>query len=201
VNRISISDPCHPWSREFGCGRRLRWFTLSLILAAAAVLALPPSPSPLPASAADSAAIEVYFSPRGGALEALVREIHAAKASIFVQAYSFTSEPIARALIAAHGRGVKVAVILDKSKIVEEKRSQARVVAGAGIRVLVDDSHRAAHNKLTIIDDSVVVTGSYNYTSHSEEENAENLLVIRDRPLAGKYLANWKAHEAHAQPY
>ena len=44
---------------------------------------------------------EVFFSPDGGATAAIVREIDAAKSEVLVQAYSFTSVPIAQALLNA----------------------------------------------------------------------------------------------------
>ncbi len=46
-----------------------------------------------------SARVAVYFSPSGGATDAVVREVNAAKQQILVQAYSFTSAPIAKALL------------------------------------------------------------------------------------------------------
>ena len=57
----------------------------------------------------------VYFSPNGGATDAVVREIKAAKTQIVMQAYSFTSAPIAKALVDAHTRGVKILSVIDKS--------------------------------------------------------------------------------------
>src|SRR5438132_14126289 len=59
--------------------------------------------------------IEVYFSPKGGCTDAVVRELNSAKTSVLVQAYSFTSPPIAKALVDAKRRGVAVQTILDKS--------------------------------------------------------------------------------------
>jgi phosphatidylserine/phosphatidylglycerophosphate/cardiolipin synthase-like enzyme len=59
---------------------------------------------------------QVYFSPHGGCTEAIVKEIDEAKTEVLVQAYSFTSTPIAKALLNAHKRGVKVEAILDKSQ-------------------------------------------------------------------------------------
>lgn len=59
---------------------------------------------------------EVYFSPKGGAEEAILRTINLAKREIYVLAYSFTSVPIHAALAKAHARGLKVLVILDKSQ-------------------------------------------------------------------------------------
>ena len=57
--------------------------------------------------------IEVYFSPGVSCTEAIVRELSNAKETVHVQAYSFTSQPIARALTEAEKRGVKVIAILD----------------------------------------------------------------------------------------
>jgi phosphatidylserine/phosphatidylglycerophosphate/cardiolipin synthase-like enzyme len=58
----------------------------------------------------------VYFSPNGGATEAIVRELKEAKTEILVQAYNFTSKEIAKALVDAKKRGVHVEIILDKKK-------------------------------------------------------------------------------------
>ena len=60
--------------------------------------------------------VSVYFSRNGGATQAIVREIDRATRDVRVQAYSFTSAPIAKALVDAHKRGVSVEVILDKSQ-------------------------------------------------------------------------------------
>jgi phosphatidylserine/phosphatidylglycerophosphate/cardiolipin synthase-like enzyme len=141
--------------------------------------------------------IEVYFSPGGGCTDAVLRELGAAKSSVLVQAYSFTAAPIAKALVEAHKRGVKVAVILDKSKA-DEKHSEAAVLVGNGVPTLIDGRHVTAHNKVMVIDGQVVITGSFNFHRHAEEENAENLLVIRDKGIAAKYTANWKAHAEHS---
>jgi phosphatidylserine/phosphatidylglycerophosphate/cardiolipin synthase-like enzyme len=60
---------------------------------------------------------QVCFSPRGGCTEAIISQIDKAKSEILVQAYSFTSAPIAKALLNAHKRGIKVEAILDKSQL------------------------------------------------------------------------------------
>ena len=95
--------------------------------------------------------IEVYFSPKGGCTEAVVRELNAAKSTVLVQAYSFTSAPIAKALVDAHKRGVKVEVILDKSQRTE-KYSSADFMVNMGIPTKIDAKHAIAHNKIMVID-------------------------------------------------
>jgi len=144
--------------------------------------------------------VEVYFSPRGGCTEAIVAEIGRAKNTILVQAYSFTSAPIAEALRDAHRRGVQVAVILDRSQE-SEKYSSADFVLHAGIPTRIDDRHAIAHNKIMILDGQTVITGSFNFTKAAEESNAENLLILRDAAIADMYTQNWKLHAEHSKPY
>src|SRR5262245_894195 len=62
-----------------------------------------------------SAKVSVHFSPKGGVTETVVNEIGEAKSQILVQAYSFTSAPIAKALLDAAKRGVKIHAVLDQS--------------------------------------------------------------------------------------
>lgn len=143
---------------------------------------------------------QVYFSPRGGAQDALVRTIGQARESILVQAYSFTSAPIGKALVDAHKRGVQVEAVLDKSQRTE-KYSGATFLANAGIPVYIDDKHAIAHNKVMVIDRRRVITGSMNFTKAGEEKNAENLLILDSPELARIYRENYEAHKAHTERY
>ena len=142
----------------------------------------------------------VYFSPHGGCTEAVVDALNSAKTTILVQAYSFTSAPIANALVNAKHRGVEVLIILDKSQRTEHY-SSADFVAHEGIPTWIDVKPAIAHNKVVVIDGHVVVTGSFNFTKAAEEKNTENLLVIDDPELAFKYTANWKERLDLSMPY
>jgi len=144
--------------------------------------------------------VQVFFSPHGGATEAVVNALDHATNTVLVQAYSFTSAPIARALVDAYRRGVKVRVILDKSQRTE-KYSEADFLQHQGISTMIDAEHAIAHNKIMILDDYLVLTGSFNFTKAAEENNAENLLLINDPVLAKRYGANWEAHQSHSEPY
>ncbi len=142
----------------------------------------------------------VRFSPHGGCTDVIVDTLRRAQTSVLVQAYSFTSEPITQALVAAHERGVKVAVILDKSQR-SERHSTAERLVQHGVPVSIDDAHAIAHNKVIIVDGETVLTGSFNFTEAAEAKNAENLLEVDDRELAAQYERNWRAHLAHSKPY
>jgi phosphatidylserine/phosphatidylglycerophosphate/cardiolipin synthase-like enzyme len=150
--------------------------------------------------AAPQPQIEVFFSPSGGCTEAVVKALDHATNTVLVQAYSFTSAPIAKALVDAHKRGIKVQVILDKSQRTE-KYSEADFTAHAGIPTFIDAKHAIAHNKIIIVDSYEVLTGSFNFTKAAETENAENLLVIQDAALAARYTENWQEHLGHSEAY
>ena len=143
---------------------------------------------------------EVYFSPNGGCTDAVVRELDKAQRTVLVQAYSFTSYKIAKALLDVHKRGVRIEVILDKSQK-SDQYSSADFLANSGMSVKIDSRHAIAHNKVMIIDGETVITGSFNFTKAAEEKNAENLLVIHDKKLAEKYIKNWQEHSQHSETY
>jgi phosphatidylserine/phosphatidylglycerophosphate/cardiolipin synthase-like enzyme len=143
---------------------------------------------------------QIYFSPKGGCTEAIVKEINNAKSEILIQAYSFTSVPIAKALINAYKRGIKVEAILDKSQK-KERYTSATFLTNASIPTFIDSQHAIAHNKVIIIDKETVITGSFNFTTAAEEKNAENILIINSKELAKKYLDNWKKHKEHSEEY
>ena len=145
--------------------------------------------------------LKAFFSPNGGCTQAVVDALNAAKNTILVQAYSFTSAPIAKALVDAKHRGVDVRVILDKSQRTE-RYSGATYLVNEGIPTFIDAAHRIAHNKVMVIDDQEVITGSFNFTKAAESGNAENVLLILHAPeLAARYTANWKEHLVHAEKH
>jgi len=147
-----------------------------------------------------SAKVAVYFSPNGGATEAVVKELNAAQTLVLMQAYSFTSVPIAKALVEAHTRGVKILAVLDKSNETD-RYSAATFLNNFGIQPLMDAEHAIAHSKVMVIDSTTIITGSFNFTKAAEEKNAENMLVIKDAPeLVKAYETNIRMHAGHSHP-
>src|SRR5438876_1120299 len=151
-----------------------------LVLALLSSCGLPqPGPQAPPVDrppAASEAGIAVYFSPSGGAMAALLAEIGSARQSIDVQGYLLTSKRLAEALKAANRRGVKVRIILDKRNL-GAFYSRAAILSGSGIPIWRDGQHKDAHNKIMLIDGHIIITGSFNFTDQSEDQNAENLLI------------------------
>jgi phosphatidylserine/phosphatidylglycerophosphate/cardiolipin synthase-like enzyme len=138
-----------------------------------------------------NASYSICFTPGQDCEGLIVREIRHSQKSILLQAYSFTSAPIAKALIDAKQRGVEVRAILDKSQR-KEKYSGAVFLQHAGIPTVIDERPAIAHSKILIFDQQTVLTGSFNFTKAAQERNAENLIIIRgDDNVVSKYTANW----------
>jgi phosphatidylserine/phosphatidylglycerophosphate/cardiolipin synthase-like enzyme len=144
--------------------------------------------------------LTTHFSPKGGCTDAVVRAIKAAHREILVQAYSFTSKPIAQALIDAKARGVHVDILLDKSNE-QEAYTELGHLLHEGLAPHIDAQHAIAHNKIMIIDRRTLITGSFNFTHQAETENAENLLILKGHPeLLQAYFQQFASHKSHCQP-
>lgn len=133
---------------------------------------------------------QVCFSPNGNCEKQIVQTIQSAEHQILVQCYSFTSKPIADALIASKENGIRIAVLYDKSQL-KEKHTQIRRLEQAGIPTYIDEVPGIAHNKIIIIDSHKLVTGSYNFSNAANVRNAENVLFINNNALAQRYTDNW----------
>jgi phosphatidylserine/phosphatidylglycerophosphate/cardiolipin synthase-like enzyme len=108
---------------------------------------------------------------------------------------------IAAALMAAKRRGVDVRAVLDKSQRTE-RYSGATFLADAGIPVVIDELPAIAHNKVLVIDDATIITGSFNFTRAAQERNAENVFVVHgDREIARRYAENWRSRARVSVPY
>ena len=140
----------------------------------------------------------VYFTPPAGAAAAIVQAIDASAHEVLVQAYGFTHNAMAQALVRAHQRGVKVRVLLDK-KSQSSNRYVMNVFAQNQIEVRQDGKHAIAHNKVMVIDEVIVITGSFNFTNSAETRNAENFLVLKSAELAQRYKSQWQSHWTHAE--
>jgi phosphatidylserine/phosphatidylglycerophosphate/cardiolipin synthase-like enzyme len=139
--------------------------------------------------------MEVHFSPtggnKGGCTDSIINEINGAKKSIMVQAYILNSKPIIEALSQAQARGVKIDIIHDGG-------TYAYYLRPSKLPVRLDRAHQCAHDKVIILDNNTVITGSFNFTHAAENQNSENLLIIRDRGIVKQYIKHWEEHAKHS---
>ena len=150
-------------------------------------------------SAFAQSSITVGFS-RGqpSAKDVVLQAVGDARESLYIAAYQFTSKDIIQAVVAAKQRGVRVAVVLDRSQ--KNGDSQAVLVA-SGIECQIDYKYRIMHHKFIVVDQRHVETGSFNYSQAADKSNAENVLYLKNAlDLAAKYKAQWDLLNDSASP-
>lgn len=172
-------------------------------LLAALALALLAGPAPASEVVPAQGSIEIAFSPADDPEALIIGVIDEAHSSLLVHAYVFTSRNIARALVRAHQRDVRVEVLADAKMNARDKGNAIPLLLEAGIPVAFETAFAAAHNKVLIADADgpgcALLTGSYNFTWSARNRNAENVLLARDNcELTRIYRANWLRHREQA---
>lgn len=130
---------------------------------------------------------EVYFSLYDDPESIIIKNIDDSKEFINIAMYTFTDREIAQAIISAKDRGVDIKIYLDRSQVNAEY-SKSRYFVNNGIKdIRISSNSYIMHNKFAVIDNKIVITGSYNWTASAGERNDENLLVIDDKNIVKKY--------------
>ena len=169
-------------------GSMLHWWGLNVQEEPAAAALV--SRGEAPATRALSEDVQVYFSRGGNPRGAIKAALGATHQTILIAMYAFTDFELSQALLDAQARGVKVMVYLDRAQAAE-RLSQAHALAAAGIAVRISNNPHLMHDRFAVLDDAVVLTGSYNWTRAASAENDEDLLLIRDPEIAGRYRERW----------
>ena len=141
-----------------------------------------------------------YYSPKAGSARVLAHEIDSAQHSILIQAYPFVSRPVADALLRARKRGVKIDAILDQSQRTTRHR-QADFLSLASIRIVGNTPLPVVLDKVIVIDDKTLITGSFEFSRTAQLLDRDNLVVVRDAILADEYTKLWQEHVGHTEAY
>lgn len=142
------------------------------------------------AAASDFGFLADSFSRTADTSAVLKSWISRANGTISVAIYSFTSDSLGDALVAAEKRGVDVRVYVEGENA-DGSGSEYQKLIAAGVSVKTDARSALMHHKFMVVDGKVVATGSYNWTASAEDSNDENLLVVRSTFLAGDYSAEF----------
>jgi phosphatidylserine/phosphatidylglycerophosphate/cardiolipin synthase-like enzyme len=146
----------------------------------------------------DGTRIETYFSPNGGAQRAILNRIEGAKKSIRITAFTFTDTEMGELLMEKHSAGVQVQGVFE-SRNNNVLGAEYSILAKAGLDVLEDGNCYNLHSKTIVIDDTTLITGSYNFTDSANRSNDENLLIIDDPALARAYSEEFDRIYAQAK--
>ncbi|MBI5883882.1 MAG: hypothetical protein HZB91_12355 [Elusimicrobia bacterium] len=189
-NALFTTDPGHV--AGFSAFWKYMW-DLARPFSAGPIGELPPGSLPAPAPCASAVAFNgttlpaCAFSPLGGTEAVLLKAIAASKSSIDVAAYSFYSQPLADALVAARDRGVKVRVLMDKENGKKTQITRFLVGNGMDTRWMSGRGKGAMHHKYAVFDGRLVETGSHNWTNNAEQNDFEDVLLTTNSAAVKSY--------------
>jgi phosphatidylserine/phosphatidylglycerophosphate/cardiolipin synthase-like enzyme len=157
--------------------------------------------TPHPRLEIDGTPVEVYFSPADGVAQHILDLLAATRTSINFMAYTFTSNPLGEAIRERALAGVAVSGVMDDGQINSAQGTEYDPFLQAGLDVRRGRTAGGLmHHKVIILDEKIVITGSYNFTASAETSNDENLLVIFNPDVAARYLQEFQRVYAQAQP-
>jgi phosphatidylserine/phosphatidylglycerophosphate/cardiolipin synthase-like enzyme len=131
------------------------------------------------------ALIDVYFCPLHDCEQQVIATLQQANFAIRQLAFTFTSEPIAQELLTLALQGITVTVIFEKTRIT--RYSTYHELLKHPLHIYTDTNPYTMHEKLFLIDDELIIAGSYNPTAAATTINDENLLIISDSTLAQQF--------------
>ncbi len=129
---------------------------------------------------------KVYFSPGNGIKESIQKLLRDALFSVELCVFTITDHELARQILACHNRKINVRIITDDEKVLDHG-SAITELKNAGVPVKTDHSHYHMHNKFGIIDQRIVITGSFNWTYTATKHNQENLLATSNYDIVEQY--------------
>jgi phosphatidylserine/phosphatidylglycerophosphate/cardiolipin synthase-like enzyme len=153
-----------------------------------------PADTPHPLVTLDGTRLANYFSPDDGVAAHIIDVLAAAHSSIYFMAYSFTRADFAQMLLERARAGVDVRGVFETRQIAAGADQAWKLLAEGGLAGLVrqDGNRYSLHSKAFIVDESVVIMGSYNFSRNAEEFNDENILILYNQEIARALLAEWQ---------
>lgn len=155
--------------------------------------------TPNPTVELDGTRIDILFSPDDGALAALVPLLESAQESIYFLAYSFTSNQLGEIVRLKAEAGITIEGVMDDGQIRSNQGTEFDPFRQAELDVRKDGIDGLMHHKVFVIDESIVVLGSYNFSQNAEERNDENLMIIYNPVIAGQFLLEFQRIQDQSQ--
>jgi phosphatidylserine/phosphatidylglycerophosphate/cardiolipin synthase-like enzyme len=131
--------------------------------------------------------IQVYFSPEDKVMDHMIPIVSSARSNIRFLAFNFTDYPLAKAMIDRASAGVDTAGIYEKTGS-ETDSSEMKTFYCAHVPVRQDGNPRFLHDKIIVIDNHIVISGSFNFSSNATDNNDENVIIIDSPEIASLYM-------------
>ena len=147
-----------------------------------------PKDTPHPTVTIAGARIETHFASQVDPTPRIESAIREARSKVDFLAFSFTHDGIGTALVERHRGGVKVRGVFENTGS-ETRFSEYGRLKEAGVEVYQDGNPYVMHHKVIVVDDHLVIFGSFNFSDNAAQDNDENLLVVDDPVFANAFSA------------
>ena len=134
---------------------------------------------------------ECHFFPNPANEEKVVSMLRTCKKTLDVAIFSLTLDSIAEAILEAYQRGIKVRMIAD-DECAKNKGSNIKLIASVGVPCKTDNAIYHMHHKFAVLDESVVIMGSFNWTGQAVKYNQENIFFYEDKNIASQYAQEFE---------
>ncbi|MCS7011003.1 MAG: phospholipase D-like domain-containing protein [Anaerolineales bacterium] len=156
--------------------------------------------TPHPRLVLNDSVVEIYFSPDDGVAARILELIRSAERSIYFLAYSFTSDEIGEAIREQARNGLTVAGVMEEEQVQSNQGTEYDAFKQAFLDVRLEGSDALMHHKVIILDETIVVTGSYNFTISAEKRNDENVVILHHPQTAEAFLEEFWRIYRNAKP-
>ena len=129
---------------------------------------------------------QVFFSPGEDCVNHIIDLINEAYTQLDICVFTISDDRISRAIVEAMKNGVEIRIISDNFKV-EDTGSDIEDLSRVGIPVKLDTTDNHMHHKFMIVDNKIVLTGSYNWTRSAALYNQENILSMDDEEVVSKF--------------
>ena len=129
---------------------------------------------------------QVFFSPGEDCVNHIIDLINEAYIQLDICVFTISDDRISRAIVEAMKNGVEIRIISDNFKV-EDTGSDIEDLSRVGIPVKLDTTDNHMHHKFMIVDNKIVLTGSYNWTRSAALYNQENILSMDDEEVVSKF--------------
>jgi len=148
--------------------------------------------TPNPDITIEGTRVETYFSPDDGVANHLYDVLMNATESIYFMAFSFTTDELGQAIRTQADNGLDIAGVMEEQQVKSNIGTEYDLFKQAGLNVFVDGNEGQMHHKTMIIDEQIVVTGSYNFSRSAETRNDENLIFIYNPQIAEFFMGEFQ---------
>jgi phosphatidylserine/phosphatidylglycerophosphate/cardiolipin synthase-like enzyme len=154
--------------------------------------------TPYPNVDLDGVLVENFFASEEDVQSRILEILEEAESSVRFLAFTLTDDDIASMLVRKHREGLDVRGVVE-SRNVNGRGSDVAALQQAGVEVLPDGNPYVMHHKVIVVDEEVVIAGSYNFSASAAEENDENVVIVYSPQVAAHYLEEFDRVYAQAK--